>query len=273
MVRRAAGPGELRWDPAGGVIDADALQDVDAVVHLAGENVASGRWTTERKRRLRESRVGTTRLLAETLAGLARGPRVLISASGVGIYGSQEDQLLTEASAPGPANDFFVELARDWEAAADPAREAGIRVAQARFGVVLSPRGGALAKLLPLFRAGVGGPLADGRMWMSWISVDDAIGAIHHAIFAESLTGPFNAVAPQPVTNREFTRVLGRVLRRPAVMLVPRAALRTAFGEMADATVLSSIRALPSVLTSTGYRFRHPELEGALRYLLGRPAA
>jgi uncharacterized protein (TIGR01777 family) len=272
LVRRAAGPGEVRWDPERGTIDAGALEAVDAVVHLAGENVASGRWTPERKRRLRESRVGSTRLLAETLAGLPRRPRVLITASGVGVYGSQGDQPLTEASQPNPPGDFFVELARDWEAAADLARQAGIRVAPARFGVVLSPRGGALARLLPPFRAGVGGSLADGSMWMSWISVDDAIGAIHHAIFAEALTGPFNAVAPQPVTNREFTRVLGRVLRRPAVMAVPRAAMRAVFGEMAEATILSSIRVLPSVLTSHGYRFRHPELEGALRYLLGRPA-
>jgi uncharacterized protein (TIGR01777 family) len=272
VVRRARAAGQVRWDPDRGVIDSGALEGVDAVVHLAGENVGAGRWTSARKRRIRQSRVDATALLAGSLAALSRPPGVLIAASGIGIYGSQGDAVRTEASPPGPAGDFFVDLAQDWEAAAAPARRAGIRVAQPRFGVVLSPRGGALAKLLLPFRAGVGGPLGDGRMWMSWISVDDAVGAIHHALFSDHLTEPFNATAPEPVTNREFTRVLARVLRRPAVIPVPAAALRLAFGEMADATVLSSIRALPAALEREGHRFRHPQLEPALRYLLGRMA-
>lgn len=272
LVRRAPRAGEARWDPDRGTIDTGALEGVDAVVHLAGENVGEGRWTAERKRRIRESRVGATALLASSLAGMARPPKTLVAASGVGIYGSQGDAILTEASAIGPAGDFFVDLARDWEAAADSAKRAGIRVAQPRFGVVLSPRGGALAKLLPPFRAGVGGPLGDGRAWMSWVSLDDAVAAIHHALFTGTIAAPFNVAAPHPVTNREFTRALARVLRRPAVIPVPAAALRLVFGEMADATILSSIRVRAAVLEDEGYRFRHADLETALRYLLGRPA-
>jgi uncharacterized protein (TIGR01777 family) len=270
LVRHPPSPGQVQWDPSRTVFDAAALEGMDAVVHLAGENVAAGRWTAQRKRRIRESRVAATRLLSEGLAGLAQPPKVLVSASAVGIYGPRGDEVLTEGSRLGPDGDFFVELARDWEAAVEPARRAGIRVPQPRFGVVLSPRGGALAKLLPPFRAGLGGPLGDGRMWMSWVSVDDAIGAIHHALFTESLTGPYNVTAPEPVTNLEFTRTLGRVLHRPTVVPVPAAALRAAFGEMADATILSSIRALPAVLEKEAYPFRHRRLDAALRYLLGR---
>ncbi len=270
LVRGVPRPGEVRWDPVRRTIDTDALEGVDAVVHLAGENVGAGRWTAERKRRIRESRVGTTRFLAESLAGLARRPQVLVSASAVGIYGPRGDELLTDASAPGRPADFFVDLAREWEAAAEPARRAGIRVAHPRFGVVLSPRGGALSRMLPPFRAGVGGPLGGGRMWMSWVSVDDAVGAIHHALLAPALSGSYNVAAPEPATNLDFTRTLGRVLRRPTVVPVPAAALRLAFGEMADATILSSIRVRPTRLEQGGYPFRHPRLEPALRYLLGR---
>jgi uncharacterized protein (TIGR01777 family) len=270
LVRRAPRAGEAHWDPDRGAIDTAPLEGADAVVHLAGENVGGGRWTAERKRRIRESRIGATALLANALAGMRHPPRVLIAASGVGIYGPQGDAVLTEESAAGPAGDFFVGLARDWEAAADAAERAGIRVAQARFGVVLSPSGGALARLLPPFRAGVGGPLGGGGAWMSWVSLDDAVGAIHHALFTDTIAAPFNVVAPHPVTNRELTRVLARVLRRPAVIPVPAAALRLGLGEMADATILSSIRVRAAVLDREGYRFRHPDLETALRYLLGR---
>jgi uncharacterized protein (TIGR01777 family) len=270
VVRAAPGAGDVHWDPARGRIDAAGLEGVDAVVHLAGENVASGRWTPERKRRIRDSRVAGTRLLADGLAGLARPPKVLVSASAIGIYGPRRDELLTDESGPGPGGDFFVDLARDWEAAADPARRAGIRVALPRFGVVLHPRGGALGKLLPPFRAGVGGPIGAGRRWMSWVSVDDAVGAIHHALFSESLAGSFNVTAPAPVTNAVFARTLGRVLGRPALVPVPPVALKALFGEMAQATILSSIRALPTVLEREGYPFRHAELEPALRYLIGR---
>jgi uncharacterized protein (TIGR01777 family) len=270
VVRAAPGAGDVHWDPAQGRIDAAALEGLDAVVHLAGENVASGRWTPERKRRIRDSRVAATRLLADSLAGLTRPPQVLVTASAIGIYGPRGDEVLTDESGAGPRGDFFVDLARDWEAAAEPARRAGIRVALPRFGVVLSPRGGALAKLLPPFRAGVGGPIGSGRMWLSWVSVDDAVGAIHQALFSESLAGPFNVTAQAPVTNAVFARTLGRVLGRPALVPVPAVALRAVFGEMADATILSSIRALPTVLEREGYPFRHAELEPALRYLVGR---
>jgi uncharacterized protein (TIGR01777 family) len=270
LVRTAARSGEIGWDPPRGLIDAGALEGLDAIVHLSGENVGAGRWTAARKRRIVESRLVTTRLLAATLAGLARPPRVFVSASAMGIYGPRGNEVLTETSELGPDTDFFAHLARQWEGAAEPARAAGIRVVHPRFGVVLSPAGGALAKLLPPFRAGVGGPLGNGRMWMSWISIDDAVGAIHHALFVASIAGACNVTAPEPVTNREFIRTLGRVLRRPTVLPVPAAALRLAFGEMADATILASIRMLPAVLEQTGYRFRHPQLEPALRYLLGR---
>jgi hypothetical protein len=272
LVRGIPQPGELKWDPLAGELDAKALEGIDAVVHLAGENVASGRWTAARKRRIVESRTVTTRFLSEALARLNQRPSVLVSASAVGIYGPRGDEVLTETSAPGSDTDFFVELAREWEAAAEPARQAGIRVAHPRFGVVLSPRGGALAKLLPAFRAGVGGQLGNGRMWMSWVSVDDAVGAIYHALFSSSIAGAYNVTAPDPVTSREFVRTLGRVLGRPVAVPVPAAALRLAFGEMADATILSSIRVLPKVLQGEQYGFRHTRLEPALRYLLGRTA-
>jgi uncharacterized protein (TIGR01777 family) len=272
IVRGTPAPGDAHWDPARGVIDPAAFDGVDAVVHLAGENVAAGRWTAERKRRIRESRVVSAQLLAESIAGRPRPPKVLVSTSAVGIYGSRGDEVLDETSALGPRGDYFADLARDWEAAAHPARSAGIRVSHPRFGVVLSPRGGALARLLPPFRAGIGGPIGDGRMWMSWISVDDAIGAVYQALFSAALTGPFNVTAPEPVTNREFARTLGKVLRRPTLVRVPATALRAMFGEMADATILSSIRVLPAVLESESFAFRHRRLEVALRYLLGRAA-
>jgi uncharacterized protein (TIGR01777 family) len=269
IVRGTPGRGEVRWDPDAGLIDPGGLEGVDAVVHLAGENVGSGRWTAARKRRIVASRTASTGLLAATLARLSPPPRVLVSASAVGIYGPRGDEVLTETSELGPESDFFARLARVWEAAAEPALAAGIRVVHPRFGVVLSPGGGALAKLLPPFRAGLGGPLGNGRMWMSWISIDDAVTAIDYALHAE-LAGACNVVAPAPVANREFTRVLARVLRRPAVVRVPAGALKLAIGEMADATILASIRVVPKLLEQRGFAFRHPDLETALRYLLGR---
>ena len=268
LVRSRPGAGEAHWDPARGAIDAAALEGVDAVVHLAGENLAGGRWTPQRKRALRESRTVGTRLLAETLARLARPPRVLLSASAIGIYGDRGDAPLDEASEPGAG--FLPDLVRDWEAAAAPAVEAGIRVAHPRMGVVLSPRGGALARLLLPFRAGVGGPVGSGRQWWSCVSIDDAIGALHHAIVTPSIAGPFNVTAPEPLTNREFGRALGRVLRRPAIVPVPAAALRIVLGEMADAALLASARVIPRALDAAGYRFRQPTIELALRHVLGR---
>jgi uncharacterized protein (TIGR01777 family) len=268
LVRRPAGPGEIFWDPAAGVLDPATLEGVDAVVHLSGENIAA-RWTAARKARIRSSRVASTRLLSETLAGLQRPPQVMISASAVGIYGDRGDEVLTEGSPPGdPARDFLVSVTQEWENAAEPARVEGIRVVHPRFGVVLSPAGGALRKMLLLFRLGLGGRLGSGRQWMSWISVDDAVGAVLHALIDEGLQGPLNVTAPEPRTNRDFTRTLARVLSRPAPFAVPEAALRLALGEMAEGTILSSARVVPARLLQAGYRFHHPDLEPALRHML-----
>jgi uncharacterized protein (TIGR01777 family) len=268
LVRRAAGPGEIAWDPAGGSLDPAALEGADAVVHLSGENVGA-RWTTERKARIRSSRVASTRLLSETLAGLQRPPEVLVSASAVGIYGNRGDEVLTEESPPGdPDRDFLVSVTREWERAAEPARVEGIRVVHPRFGVVMSPAGGALRKMLLPFRLGLGARLGNGRQWMSWISIDDAVQAIHHALVENGLQGPVNVTAPEPLTNRDFTRILARVLSRPALLAVPEAALRLALGDMAGGTILSSIRAVPARLLQAGYRFGHPDLESTLRHVL-----
>jgi uncharacterized protein (TIGR01777 family) len=270
LVRRAPGQNEIAWDPARGKLDAEHLVGVDGVIHLAGENVGV-RWTRRRKARIRESRVRGTRLLSETLARLERPPRVLVSASAIGIYGNRGNDLLTDSTPPGDADrDFLVAVCLDWEAAAEPARAARIRVVHPRFGIVLSPRGGALQRLLLPFRLGLGGHLGDGSQWMSWITIDDVVSLICHVLFAEQLHGPVNATAPQPVTNRDFTRILGRVLQRPTPFRVPAAALRLVLGEMADSTLLASARAQPGYLLQSGYQFEHPELEAALRHVLGK---
>jgi len=264
----AAGPDETAWDPARGLVDASRLDEVDAVVHLAGENIAAGRWTPARKTEIRHSRVDGTRNLCEVLARLPRPPKVLVSASAIGFYGDRGAEILTEASAP--STGFLPDVCREWEAATGPASRAGIRVVNLRFGMVLSPRGGALQKLLLPFRLGMGGRIGDGRQFTSWIALDDAVGAIHQALCEDALHGPVNAVAPNPVSNAEFTRTLARVLRRPTLLPVPAFAARLAFGEMADALLLAGARVMPARLQSSGYRFRFPELEGALRHLLGR---
>ena len=260
----------IHWDPAAGVIDHAGLEGLDAVVHLAGETVGT-RWSDHRKRRIRNSRVEGTMLLAEALAGLRRPPRVLVSASAMGVYGNRGDEVLTEDALPeGPPADFFVELGRDWESAADPALAAGIRVVNPRFGLVLTPAGGALARMLPPFLLGAGGPLGGGSQWVSWISIDDAIGVIHHALFTDELAGPVNTAAPEPVTSRSFAATLGRVLKRPALLPAPAPALKLLFGEMADTALLSSQRLSAARLLGSGYTFRHPTLEAALRHVLGR---
>jgi uncharacterized protein (TIGR01777 family) len=272
LVRRHAGAGEVSWNYQQGRVDSAGLEGLDTVVHLAGENIAA-RWTKDRRRRIIESRVIGTRFVSETLARLSRPPRVLIAASAIGVYGDRGEEILTEASStPDAPRDFLAELAREWEAATEPARAAGIRVVLLRFGIVLSPAGGALKRMLPPFRLGLGGPLGSGRQYMSWVAIDDLLGAIHHAMMTEALAGPVNATAPQPVTGRAFATVLGRVLDRPALLPVPALALRLALGEMADVAVLSSTRVLPVRLQESGYHFRYPDLEGALRYLLGRAA-
>jgi uncharacterized protein (TIGR01777 family) len=264
--RPLSGAAEIFWDPSKGILDAVELEGFDAVVHLAGESIAEGRWTDEKKRRIRESRIKGTRLLSETLAKLNQKPEVLVSASAVGFYGSRGDEVLNEQSASGA--DFLAEVCREWELATQPAAQSGVRVVNLRFGVILSGRGGALKKMLFPFRMGVGGKLGSGQQYMSWIALDDAVGAIERAIEDKSLRGPVNAVAPEAVTNKQFTKALGRALSRPTIFPVPAFAARLVFGEMADATLLSSQRVEPERLKASGYVFKYPELEGALRHVL-----
>jgi uncharacterized protein len=259
---------EAVWDPyaAEPVKSPEILEGITAAVHLSGANIAAQRWTASYKRELRDSRITPTRSLATLLAGLRSKPSVLICASAVGIYGDRGDELLTETSTPGTG--FLAELCVAWEKAAQPAIDAGIRVVHLRFGVALSTEGGALARMLPIFRAGVGGRLGSGKQWMSWIALPDVIRVIEFALEKASLSGPVNLVAPNPVTNAEFTRVLGRVLHRPTVIPAPAAALRIALGEMADEGILASERAVPASLNAVGYVFQYPELESCLRAVL-----
>ena len=267
LGRSAPGAGDLRWDPEAGVLEPDALEGFDGVVHLAGDNIATGRWTAEKKRRIRESRVKGTSLLAAALAGLERPPRVLVSASAIGFYGDRGDEELTEQSPAGSG--FLSEVCGEWEAATEAAEGKGIRVAHARLGVVLSKDGGALAKMLTPFRLGAGGIVGNGRQYMSWITLDDTVAAIAHLLATESSAGPVNLVAPNAATNREFTKTLGRVLRRPTLFPLPGFAARLAFGEMADALLLASTRVKPAGLLDSGYAFRHGSLEEGLRHVLG----
>jgi uncharacterized protein len=268
LVRRPAGTGEISWDPAAGYLRSQDLEGVDAVVHLAGENVGA-RWTAARKARIRSSRVQGTSLLSEALARMRRRPVVLISASAIGIYGDRGEELVTENTLPANASlDFLARVGQEWEGAADPARAAGIRVVHPRFGLVLSPAGGALKKMLLPFRLGLGGRLGSGAQWMSWISIDDTVGAILHALVTDSFSGAVNLVAPDPVRNRDFTRILGQVLSRPTPFAVPAGALRLALGEMATATLLASLRVLPKRLLASGYRFEHPDLKTGLEAVL-----
>jgi uncharacterized protein len=260
------GPGEYHWDPAAGTIDEPALEGLDAVVHLAGESVA-GRWTQSKKRRIRESRVKGTRLVSERIAGREDRPAVLACASAIGIYGDRGEEPVTERSAPGTG--FLAEVVREWEGATAPASEAGIRVANLRFGIVQSADGGALAALLPIFRLGLGGRIGSGRQYVSWVAIDDVVGTIQHALTADSLSGPVNVVAPAPVTNAEYAHTLGRVLGRPALVPAPGFAVRLALGEFAQ-ELLGGQRVVPERLGGSGYAFRCAELEPALRHLLGR---
>ena len=268
LTRSPGSGGDVGWNPDVGEIDASRLEGHDAVVHLAGESIGEGRWTPEKKRRIRESRTKGTRLLAETIAGLPEPPRVMVSASAVGYYGDRGNELLREDS--GPGSDFLAEVCKAWEAAADPAREAGMRVVHLRNGIVLSTEGGALARTLPIFKLGGGGRIGSGRQWWSWVAMDDVVGAIVHALTDDSVEGPVNVGSPNPLTNAEYTRVLGKVLNRPTIFPLPAPAARLMLGEVADALLLASQRMEPAKLEETDYEFRYPELEGALRHLLGR---
>ncbi len=265
LTRAPRSAEDIRWDPDAGTIEGD-LAGFDAVIHLAGESIAGGRWTPDKKRRILESRKKGTRHLAEKVAGLPGPPSVMLSASAIGYYGDRGNELLTEESEPGTL--FLSEVCQEWEAAAEPAREAGIRVVHPRFGIVLSTEGGPLERTLPIFKLGGGGKIGSGRQYWSWVSLDDMVGAIVHALHSDTLSGPVNVVAPDPPTNAEYTKVLGRVLGRPTFLAVPAPALRVALGRMADELLLASARVDPAKLEETGYEFRYPELEGALRHLL-----
>lgn len=257
---------EIEWSPDRYSIALARLDGFDAVVHLAGESIAEGRWTDEKKKRIRESRVKGTRLLGDALANLSQPPKTFVCASAIGYYGNRGDELLTEASAPG--SDFLSDVCVEWEKATTLATEKGIRVVNCRFGIILDARGGALAKMLPPFRMGVGGKIGSGEQWMSWIAVDDVIGGLKFALANESIRGPANFVAPAPVTNAVFTKTLGKVLSRPTIFPIPAFGVRVLFGEMADALLLSSQRVESAVLQTSGYLFRYAQLEGALRHVL-----
>ena len=262
----ATGTRDIQWDPARGTLDRKALEGVDAVVNLSGEPI-DHRWTSAQKVKIRDSRVGSTSLLAKTIASLERKPRVFVSTSAIGIYGDRGDEWLDESSSSG--TDFLARTAREWEAAADAARAAGVRVVHPRFGVVLSPDGGALAKLLGPFKLGAGGRIGTGRQWLSWIDLDDVTAAILFLIDDPDVSGPVNVVAPNPETNEQFGKVLGRVMGRPSVATVPAFAVKLMFGaEMAEATVLASQRVRPKALDENGFRFRFPHLEGSLKHQL-----
>jgi uncharacterized protein (TIGR01777 family) len=268
MVRgRLTGEDQIQWDPER-TIAPELVSGFDAVIHLAGESIL-GRWTKEKKKKIRDSRVHGTRNLAEALARAVQKPGVLIVGSATGYYGDRGEETLREESASGSG--FLPEVCREWEAASQAAEEAGVRVAHSRTGIVLSTEGGALGQMLPPFRLGVGGRLGSGRQWMSWIHVDDMVGAIHHILRSQSVRGPVNMVAPNAVRNAEFTRVLAGVLSRPAILPVPAFGLRLLFGQMADEALLASQRVEPVKLAAGGYAFRFAELKLALQSLLTHP--
>jgi uncharacterized protein (TIGR01777 family) len=267
MVRRQASGDAVHWDPDRGEIDAGALEGVGAVVHLAGEGIGNKRWNAEHKARVKDSRIRGTSLLAQTLAKLEKPPKVLVSGSAVGYYGDRGDEVLTETSRPG--NDFLAEVCTAWEGATAAAKEAGVRVATIRTGIVLSGRGGVLPKMLTPFKFGVGGKLGSGRQWVSWIALEDEVGAIVHLLDDESLSGPFNLTAPNPVTNADLTKAIGAALHRPTLIPAPAFALKAALGpEMADELLLVSQRALPTRLLDSGFTFAHSEIGEALRVAL-----
>ncbi|MEO8359556.1 MAG: TIGR01777 family oxidoreductase [Vicinamibacteria bacterium] len=266
--RPPASDHEIEFDPAKGAAHPSEMEDFDAVVHLAGDSIADGRWTAEKKKLIRDSRVPFTKRLAETLAALKKPPRVFISASAIGYYGDRADRVLRESDPPGSG--FLPDVCVEWEGATEPTSLAGIRVIHLRTGLVLTPKGGALAPMLIPFKLGLGGPLGSGTQWWSPIALDDLIYLIHHIIITDGIRGPVNGTAPEAVTNAEFTRVLGRVLKRPAVIPVPKIALDLALGEMAEPLMFSSARVNPEKALDSGFTFTYPTVEGTLRHVLGR---
>jgi uncharacterized protein (TIGR01777 family) len=262
---------EIEWSPDRYSIQLARIEGFDAVVNLAGESIAEGRWTDEKKRRIRESRVKGTKLLGDALANLTKPPKTFICASAIGYYGNRGDETLTESSAPG--DDFLAEVCVEWEKATALATEKGIRVVNARFGVILDAHGGALAKMLPPFRMGIGGKIGSGKQWMSWIALEDVVGALKFVLANETLSGPVNFVAPNPVTNAEFTNTLGKALSRPTLFPIPAFGVRLLFGEMADALLLSSQRVEPQRLKAKGYEFQYSQLQTVLSHALQKPTA
>ena len=269
LLRRSPGTADqLQWNPksAQAISSPECLEGLAAAIHLSGANLAGHRWTDAFKREVGESRVESTRILATALASLKSPPKMLLVASAVGFYGNRGDELIDESSQPGQG--FLADTCQQWEAAAQPAREAGIRVAHLRFGMVLSPGGGALAKLLPIFKLGLGGKLGDGRQYVSWISLPDAVAGIFYLLASPTAAGPYNFTAPNPVTNSQFTRILSDQLHRPAFFTVPSFALRLALGQMADEALLASVRAYPAKLVAAGFQFSYPSLVYALPAIL-----
>jgi len=268
LIRDSTSPGAdtIPWNPSAGKLDASAFDGIDAVVHLSGENIAGKRWTPEIKDRIYSSRIDSTRLLVETMAEAETPPKTFICASAIGYYGDRGDEVCVESDAPGEG--FLADVCRDWEAAARPAADLGVRVVNVRIGIVLSPDGGALAAMLTPFRLGLGGPLGSGDMYMSWVSLHDLVRIIEHCLLADTVEGAVNATAPVPVTNAEFAQTLGRVLRRPAILRAPAFAIRMLLGEMGGALLLSSTRCAPKALQESDFGFDFPELEGALRNAL-----
>jgi uncharacterized protein len=259
---------EIFWDPYHQELDKASIESADAVIHLAGENIGAGRWTASRKEAIRKSRVESTRFLAETLASLKHPPKVLLVASAIGFYGDRGEEALTEESQAGKG--YLPELCQAWEQATEPARQAGIRVVHVRTGIVLSLAGGALAKMVPPFSMGVGGTIGTGRQWMSWISMEDLIGIYHYLLNAGNISGVVNATAPWPITNRAFTKTLGKVLGRPALFPLPAFMVKALFGEMGEVLLLEGQQVKPARLTQAGFEFLYPDLESALRWELGR---
>lgn len=263
LVRTSAGSGEIEWHPNNDQIDAAALEGFDAIVNLAGENIAAGRWTDEQKRKIHDSRVNGSHLISETIAMLKQKPKVFLCASATGIYGDRDDEALDEESDSGGG--FLAGVCREWEQATEPAAAAGIRTVNLRFGPILAREGGMLAKLLTPFKMGMGGKVGSGKQYISWVAIEDVVNAIMLALKDESVRGPLNIVSPNPVTNEIFTKTLGHVLGRPTALAMPAFAVRLAFGEMADEMLLASQRVIPKKLNDLGYEFQQPELEGALK--------